>query len=143
MICLKLSEENFEYDVRGLLTSFYPGAEIVLGEKEELLPGDRCLRVDHGNGEIRVRLLTGTGEKVRFTSLTADVWQSTWGLYKTREGDREITVTKGNLRLWVGDTLFWSQECGALDRRSENQGIEIPTEGLTVGAGEKVILSLV
>ncbi|MCI9068296.1 MAG: hypothetical protein HFI65_06455, partial [Lachnospiraceae bacterium] len=53
MICLKLSEENFEYDVRGLLTSFYPGAEIVLGEKEELLPGDRCLRVDHGNGEIR------------------------------------------------------------------------------------------
>lgn len=86
--------------------------------------------------------MTGTGEKVRFTSLTADVWQSTWGLYKTREGGREITVTKGNLRLWVGDTLFWSQECGALDRRSENQGIEIPTEGLTVGAGEKVILSL-
>ena len=54
MIYLKLSEENFEYDVRGLLTSFYPGEEIVLrsdriqGEKGP----DKTLAVEYLDGRI-------------------------------------------------------------------------------------------
>ncbi|MCI8465599.1 MAG: coproporphyrinogen dehydrogenase HemZ [Lachnospiraceae bacterium] len=56
MIYLNLSEENFEYDVRGLLTSFYPGAEITLSGAEHLLPGDRCLEVECEETQIRVRL---------------------------------------------------------------------------------------
>ncbi|MBQ1415204.1 MAG: hypothetical protein IIY92_04635, partial [Lachnospiraceae bacterium] len=37
MILTKLSEPTFEYDVRGLLTSFYPGEEIrfLFGETDE------------------------------------------------------------------------------------------------------------
>ena len=86
--------------------------------------------------------MSGRGQEARFTALTADVWQSTWGFYKTREGGREITVVKGTLRLRVGEELYWSQECGDLTRRSESQEIQIPTEDLTVEAGEKVVLSL-
>ena len=56
MIYLKLSEENFEYDVRGLLTSFYPGEEIVLGSPEDFFPGDKCLEVEYGKNKIQVRL---------------------------------------------------------------------------------------
>ncbi len=69
MIYLKLSEENFEYDVRGLLTSFYPREEIALGAAEQLEPGDRCLEVEYGEKKIQVRLLSvsdsdsGAGEK--------------------------------------------------------------------------------
>lgn len=85
----------------------------------------------------------GVGEKVRIDALNADVWQGGSGWYKTRKaGGQEITAVRGTLRLWVGGELFWSRECEDLTRASENQGIEIPTEGLSVKAGDQIILSL-
>ena len=65
MIYLKLSEENFEYDVRGLLTSFYPGEEIVLrsdriqGEKGP----DKTLAVEYLDGRICVTFRKADSEK--------------------------------------------------------------------------------
>ncbi|MCD2491818.1 coproporphyrinogen dehydrogenase HemZ [Lacrimispora sp. NSJ-141] len=65
MICLILSEENFEYDVRGLLTAFYPGEEICAsvrnGQEGKLEPGSagRILSVDYMDGKIRVSLEHG------------------------------------------------------------------------------------
>ena len=126
MICLKLSEENFEYDVRGLLTSFYPGAEIVLGEKEELLPGDRCLRVDYGNGEIRVRLLTGTGEKE--VSSPADTSDR-----KTAKSVLKRLVY-GLLSEDTGRTLPWGTLTGI-------RPTKIPMAMLEEGASEAAIVS--
>lgn len=83
-----------------------------------------------------------TKEGGRVDAMDADVWQGGAGWYKTREkGGQEITVVSGTLRLWVGDALHWSQECGDLTLRSENRGIQIPAEGLTLTPGEKVILS--
>lgn len=87
--------------------------------------------------------VSGVGEKARIDALNADVWQGGSGWYKTREaGGREITAVRGTLRLWVGGELFWSRECEDLSRQSENQGIEIPTGGLSVKAGDQIILSL-
>ncbi len=126
MIYLKLSEENFEYDVRGLLTSFYPGAEIVLGEKEELLPGDRCLRVDHGNGEIRVRLLTGTGEKEAFAPADTSDRKTAKSVLKR--------LVYGLLSEDTGKKLPWGTLTGI-------RPTKIPMAMLEEGASEEAITS--
>lgn len=87
--------------------------------------------------------VSGVGEKAKIGALNADVWQGGSGWYKTREdGGQEVTAVRGTLRLWVGGELYWSRECEDLSRRLENQGIEIPTEGLNVKAGDQIILSL-
>lgn len=65
MIYLKLSEENFEYDVRGLLMAFYPGAEITTKEGEPSTD-DRKLTVDYLDGEIRVELCSAGGNSLSF-----------------------------------------------------------------------------
>ena len=65
MIYLKLSEENFEYDVRGLLMAFYPGAEITTKEGEPSAD-DRKLTVDYLDGEIRVELCSAGGNSLAF-----------------------------------------------------------------------------
>lgn len=86
---------------------------------------------------------SGVGEKVRIDALNADVWQGGSGWYKTRkDGGQELTAVRGTLRLWVGGELFWSRECEDLTRQTENQGIQIPTEGLSVKAGDQIILSI-
>ena len=80
MILTKLSEPTFEYDVRGLLTSFYPGEEIrfLFGETDEAdegiadVPGARLtleIRCDIAAGEGRI-LLAETGAE---TVLRSDI----------------------------------------------------------------------
>lgn len=63
MIYLKLSEENFEYDVRGLLMAFYPGEEITVKPQDDLGDRDKRLSVDYLDGKVRVGLRHG--EQVR------------------------------------------------------------------------------
>lgn len=62
MIYLSLSEENFEYDVRGLLMAFYPGVSITTDkvDLENLGSEDRCLKVDYLDGKIQVFLYGGS-----------------------------------------------------------------------------------
>ena len=75
MILTKLSEPTFEYDVRGLLTSFYPGEEIrfLFGETDEdrtaaadapVAPGHAGVPDDAGARltlEIRCDIAAGEG----------------------------------------------------------------------------------
>ncbi len=126
MICLKLSEENFEYDVRGLLTSFYPGTEIVLGDVEELLPGDRCLRVDYGETEIRVRLLTGTEEKEALASADTSDRKTAKSVLKR--------LVYGLLSEDTGKRLPWGTLTGI-------RPTKIPMAMLEEGTSEEAILS--
>ena len=59
MIKLILSEENFEYDIRGLLMAFFPGEEITTKPEAE---GERQLTVVYGNETIGLSFCGGAGE---------------------------------------------------------------------------------
>lgn len=83
--------------------------------------------------------MSGIGGKPYFTSLTADVWEGATGW--CAPGGQEIGVAEATVRLWVGDELYWSRECGDLSQRNSEPGIEIPTEELTVAPGERILLS--
>ncbi|MBP3521309.1 MAG: helix-turn-helix transcriptional regulator [Oscillospiraceae bacterium] len=83
----------------------------------------------------------GTEDGVILHSLDADIWQTSGGSYKTREGWQEITIASGALRLWVNDELYWSQEFGDPVQLFTGTGIQIPTEELELKVGERVILS--
>ncbi len=61
MIKLKLSEENFEYDIRGLLMAFFPGEEITAKPDAG---GGRRLEVAYGENGIRLLFCGGEGERV-------------------------------------------------------------------------------
>lgn len=54
MICVDLNEKSFEYDVRGLLTSFFPGEQISLTDE----PGDGIIAAQGEPGADR----PGTGD---------------------------------------------------------------------------------
>ena len=66
MIKLKLSEENFEYDVRGLLMAFFPGEEITTKPEAEV---KRQLEVIYGDETIRLSFCGGDGEETRWTEV--------------------------------------------------------------------------
>ncbi len=51
MIKIVLSEENFEYDIRGIVMSFYPGEDITTKD----IPADKIIYVDYGDSEIKLR----------------------------------------------------------------------------------------
>ncbi len=51
MIKIVLSEENFEYDIRGIVMSFYPGEDITTKD----IPADKIINVDYGDNEIQLR----------------------------------------------------------------------------------------
>lgn len=84
--------------------------------------------------------VSGIGGKPHFTSLTADVWEGATGWCAAR-GGQEIGVEEATLRLWVGDEIYWSRECGDLSQRSSEPEIEIPTEELPIVPWERIILS--
>lgn len=48
MIRLVLSEDNFEYDIRGIMMSFYPGEEITVKD----IPSDKVVYVDYNASDI-------------------------------------------------------------------------------------------
>ena len=48
MIRLVLSEDNFEYDIRGIFMSFYPGEEITVKD----IPSDKVVYVDYNDSDI-------------------------------------------------------------------------------------------
>lgn len=54
------NEENFEYDIRGLLTAFYPGEPITVGTEEGC---DRCLRFLYEPERIAITLQNTDGRQ--------------------------------------------------------------------------------
>ncbi|MCI8550733.1 MAG: coproporphyrinogen dehydrogenase HemZ [Lachnospiraceae bacterium] len=147
MIYLKLSEVNFEYDVRGLLTSFYPGTEIVLGAGERFLPGDKCLEVEYGKNEIRVRLHSFREETLAPESGQGNGEAGTDGKERRQEAsaaadssDRKTAksilkrLVYGLLSSDTGKTLPWGTLTGI-------RPTKIPMAMLEEGASEEEIVS--
>ena len=76
MMYLYFGEENFEYDIRGLLTSFYPGAPIQAeagrpGELPLLSGDDRALVVEYPEGRVRASLYKENGREPAVTEAPA------------------------------------------------------------------------
>ncbi|MBQ1207436.1 MAG: coproporphyrinogen dehydrogenase HemZ, partial [Lachnospiraceae bacterium] len=69
MIKLILSEENFEYDIRGLLMAFFPGEEITTKPEAE---GERQLTVVYGDGIIGLSFCGGAGEETSSVEVTVN-----------------------------------------------------------------------
>ncbi len=55
------TEENFEYDIRGLLTAFYPGEPITVETEEDC---DRCLRFLYAPDRISITLKSAMGRQL-------------------------------------------------------------------------------
>ena len=86
----------------------------------------------------------GTEDGVILHSLDANIWQTSGGSYKTREkGGQEVTIASGSLRLWVNDELYWSHVCeeSPANKWAGTYEVKIPTEGMELKVGERVILS--
>ena len=57
MINFHLSRDDFEYDVRGLLMSFFPGEEFVKNQEEDAAPEEKAeltIEIPEGEGEDRI-----------------------------------------------------------------------------------------
>ena len=57
MINFHLSRDDFEYDVRGLLMSFFPGEEFVKNQEENAAPEEKAeltIEIPEGEGEDRI-----------------------------------------------------------------------------------------
>lgn len=53
MINFHLSRDDFEYDVRGLLRSFFPGEEFVKNQEEDAAPEEKAeltIEIPEGRG---------------------------------------------------------------------------------------------
>ncbi len=140
MIYLELKgNENFEYDVRGLLMAFYPRTEIknwLEAEAPELSAetGDRLLSVEYLEGEVRAQLLRGA-------EAVADAPAS--GLMasaKADYGDRKETksvlkrLVYGLLSKDTGKELPWGTLTGI-------RPTKIPMAMLEEGASDEAISS--
>ena len=95
--------------------------------------------------------MTGQKEDRKVLSLVANAWQGDKAWYTTRnEGNKEITIVSGTLRLWKGEELIWSQAYEEWNRKGGevkipaggDDGVVIPAEGLPLAPGQRLILSL-
>ena len=133
MIYLYFGEENFEYDIRGLLTSFYPGEPIQseAGRQRELPAleeGDRALLAEYPEGLARVRLYRGNGEAPLEGEAPVDP--------EDRSGEKSV-LKRLVYRLLSEDTgkeLPWGTLTGI-------RPTKIPMAMLEQGAGEQEIAS--
>ena len=133
MIYLYFGEENFEYDIRGLLTSFYPGAPIQAeagrpGELPLLSGDDRALVVEYPEGRVRASLYKENGREPAVTEAPA------------RQADRSLeksAVKRLVYQLLSEDTkkqLPWGTLTGI-------RPTKIPMAMLEEGASEEEIAS--
>ncbi len=133
MIYLYFGEENFEYDIRGLLTSFYPGAPIQAeagrpGELPPLSGDDRALVVEYPEGRVRASLYKENGREPAVTEAPA------------RQADRSLeksAVKRLVYQLLSEDTkkqLPWGTLTGI-------RPTKIPMAMLEEGASEEEIAS--
>lgn len=77
------------------------------------------------------------------TNLNVSIHGVGAGQYKTAEQDWvELKPVKGSLRLWKNDTLVWSQEREEIGQGTKIDGLAIPTEGLELAPGDKLLLSV-
>ena len=89
--------------------------------------------------------ISGTGEEMKLSALSADVWQGYAPEYKTAEGWQTLWLAESTLRLWRNDELIWSdepKESSEATRWAGSVGVKIPMEGLKVEKGDRFILSL-
>ena len=82
------------------------------------------------------------GEKMELYSLEANLDGIKPGQYKTPEGWQELGVEKGSLRLWINDTLFWSEERPEIAQGARLHDLFIPVEELELEQGDRVVLSV-
>ena len=86
--------------------------------------------------------MSRTGDKMTFTRLTASLYGIQPGQYKTAEGWQNLEPVEGSLRLWKNDELFWSEEREEIAEGRKIENVEIPTEGLELKEGDRVIFSI-
>lgn len=108
-----------------------------LGQESYLLAGTR---LDfYGNLGWSVSDLGG---RLAVKSLRASLNGHSPGQYKTTEGWQDLSVSKGSLRLWKNGELLWSEEREEIAQGVEIDDLPIPVEGVTLEAGDRMVLSL-
>lgn len=106
-----LEEDSFEYDVRGLLMSFFPGEEFV---RNPAYPPEHCVVVPEGQGEDRIarkndmkcrlyrQLVQETGHELPWGTLTG-IRPTKLAMGFLEEGmDREACIREMQRRYLVG-----------------------------------------